>query len=134
MGTRALASGDPFSAVRAKLEKWRVRRRRGRRIPEEMWSQAVELARAHGVSKTSAALRLGYYGLRRRLDGESETDLVGESVEAPAFVELTLGGRGAAECVLVLEDGQGRRLRIELRGAGVARLESLAAALARGSS
>lgn len=132
MGTRALESGDPFSAVRAKLEKWRVGRRRGRRIPEEVWSQAVELARAHGVSKTSAALRLGYYGLQRRLGGESETGLVGESLEAPAFVELALGGRGAAECVLVLEGGEGRQLRIELRGAGISRLESLAAALAGG--
>lgn len=127
-----MESGDAFSAVRAKLEKWRVGRRRGRRIPEEVWSQAVELARAHGVSKTSAALRLGYYGLQRRLGGESETGLVGESLAGPAFVELTLGGRGAAECVLVLEGGAGRQLRIELRGAGISRLESLAAALAGG--
>lgn len=134
MGTSALESGDPFSGARAKLEKWRLGGRRGRRIPEAVWSEAVELARVHGVSKTSVALRLGYYGLRRRLGGGSETAVAAESIEAPAFVELALGGRGAAECVVVFEDGQGRHLRIELRGAGVSRLESLATALAGGCS
>lgn len=130
MGKRELESADPFRATRSRLEKWRLGGRRGRRIPEEMWSQAVELARAHGVSRTSLALRLDYYGLQRRLDRDSEAAVVAGDVEAPAFVELTLGGRGAADCVLVVDAGPGRQLRIELRGAAMSRLESLALALA----
>jgi hypothetical protein len=130
MGTKALKSGDLFSSARAKLEKWRLGGRRGRRIPQEVWSEAVELARVQGVSKTSMALGLDYYGLQRRLDEDSETAVATGDVEAPAFVELTLGGRGAPDCVLVVDVGPGRQLRIELRGAATSRLESLALALA----
>lgn len=53
MGRKLLEAADPYCAARAKLEKWRVGGRRGRRIPERLWSEAVELARVHGVSKTS---------------------------------------------------------------------------------
>jgi len=128
MGTKGLKSADAFRATRSRLEEWRQSGRRGRRIPKELWSQAVELARQHGVSKTSAALRLDYYGLQRKLETGSGPGP--EVVEVPAFVELALGGRATPECVLVLDGGSGRQLRIELRGAAISRLESLTTALA----
>jgi hypothetical protein len=74
------------------------------------------------------ALRLDYYGLQQRLDADR---FEAPDVETPCFVELTpLSGRGAPDCVLVVDGDQGRQLRIELRGAATSRLESLAVALA----
>lgn len=127
MVAQGLAKADAFSTVRAKLEEWRLGGRRGRRIPEHLWSEAVKLARVHGVSKTSVALRLDFYGLQQRLVRVGAHEVPA----APGFVELTLGGLGGApDCVVVVDGGQGRLLRIELRGAAISRLESLAVALA----
>jgi hypothetical protein len=50
-----------------RLKAWRASRTRGQRIPDELWKAAGELARVHGLSRTSAALKLSYYDLKRRL-------------------------------------------------------------------
>ena len=49
-----------------RLSVWRDRRRRGQRIPEELWQAAAALARVHGVSPVASALRLNYSDLQRR--------------------------------------------------------------------
>ena len=51
------------------LRVWRETREAGPRIPEELWRRAGELARRHGVSRISSALRLHYYDLRRHTRG-----------------------------------------------------------------
>jgi hypothetical protein len=51
-----------------RFERWRQSSRRGRHIPEELWSLAVGLASEHGVSKTASTLRLEYYALKRQLE------------------------------------------------------------------
>jgi len=118
-------SHGSLSEVRGQFKRWRRSRRRGTRIPGALWQAAVAAAREHGVSKTAQALRLDYYGLKKRL--ESEAGLVEGC--GTGFVELSLGGsRVGPECVLELEDGQGARLRVELKGAAPSELESLALA------
>ncbi len=56
-------------------------------IPPELWRQATELARRHGVHATSAALRLDYSSLRRRVAGPRAATSGGGSPR-PAFVEI----------------------------------------------
>jgi len=71
-----------------RLAAWRAQRVRGRRIPEELWKAAAELARTHGLNRTAAALKLNYYGLQRRLQG-GHARSIGSTASAPArFVEL----------------------------------------------
>ncbi len=50
-----------------RLNAWRSARTRGQRIPDELWNAAADLARVHGLSRTSSALKLSYYDLQRRL-------------------------------------------------------------------
>ena len=71
------------------LDTWRRRRKRREPIPETLWDLIVPLARAHGLSPVSRALRLDYYGLQRRVLSERAPD-VGPAQE-PHFVELSLG-------------------------------------------
>ena len=52
-----------------RLNAWRAKHRRRQRLPEEFWLAAAELSRVHGLSRTSAALRLNYSDLKRRLSG-----------------------------------------------------------------
>ncbi len=121
----AHTNDQALAGLRQRFDEWRRLRRHPRsRIPESLWGAAVEAAREHGLWKTSRQLRVDYYCLKRRL--ESKTP------QAPAidFVEVTpnLRSPGPA-CVLVIEDRQGRRLRVELRDAAGA--EGLARALWR---
>ncbi len=123
----AHVSHDVLSDVQSKFERWRSNRRRGTRIPTALWRAAAEAAREHGVSKVSQALRLDYYGLKDRVESASEPSDP-EPATGRGFLEIPLGGPYAAECVLQLEDGQGARLRVELKGAAPAELETLARA------
>jgi len=121
-------SRNILSDVQNQFERWRRSRPRGTRIPTALWRAAAEAAREEGVSKTAQALRLDYYGLKKR--AESAPDLLGlDPAIGRGFLEIPLCAPSAAtECVLQLEDWQGARLRVELKGAMPAELETLARA------
>jgi hypothetical protein len=108
-----------FSEAERKLARWRQSSRRGKAMPEELWSLAVTLALEHGVSKTASSLRLGYYALKERVAAASAPSV---AERRPAFVEVALGSLSAAAtpCVVELLDGRGVKLRVELpeRAAG----------------
>jgi hypothetical protein len=73
----------------------------------------LDLARSHGVSKTSQTLHLDYYALQRRL-AESEPK---RSRAAAEFIELSLpASPQVPRCQLELSDAGGGALRIELSG------------------
>ena len=66
--------GDiPKSLVRGRdrFEMWRRSRKVGARIPDELWSLAVTLAEAHGLSGTASALKLDYHRLKNRVAGRN---------------------------------------------------------------
>ena len=42
------------------FEQWRAQQDRRRRLPDHLWSLAVELAREFGVSRTAKTLRLAH--------------------------------------------------------------------------
>ena len=120
----SLVSRDVLSDVKSQFAHWRSRRRRGTRIPSTLWDAAVGAARADGVSKVSEALRLDYYKLKQRLETASGLETGGGG----AFLEIPLPASPASECVFELEDGQGARLRVAVKGASPAELEPLARA------
>jgi len=102
---RALEEG------RARFERWR-RTRTQRRIPEELWSEAVELGRAHGVHRTARTLRLNVQTLRERTEPEKARKAAWPS----AFVELpSVAVTSQPDCVVVLESADGASMRIEVR-------------------
>ena len=98
-----------LTATAAAFARWRDTTPLGARIPEALWSRAIELARTHGVGRVATLLRLDYTRLKRRLAAESEA-----AVAPPAFVEMALDLPPAGSgCCLVLSDARGRALRIE---------------------
>ena len=60
-----------LAATAAAFARWRETTPLGARIPEALWSRAVELAGTHGVVRVAATLRLDYYRLKGRLTAES---------------------------------------------------------------
>ena len=118
-------SGLPARLAEARqgLQRWRRRRNRPARIPEDLWAMAVELACEHGVAPIARALRLDYYSLKKRLEaGRSPAT----GTPAPTFVEVLTGGSAApAECVIELEDAGGARMRIHVKGGRAPELSAL---------
>jgi hypothetical protein len=120
----AVGPGD-VSRVRRQFEEWRGSRRPGARIPEPLWRAAVALARRHGVSKTSLALRVDYYSLKKRLEASPRQRAERDGAVA-RFVELPLRAvPGGAACVVEVEDRRGARVRLELQGLGPGELAGL---------
>jgi hypothetical protein len=97
--------------ARQQFENWRCERKRGERIPANLWATAVELAKQHGVWPTAKALRLDYSRLKRRVRSEEEDE------KSDAFVELIPPGAMLYSCTVEMEDGRGARMRVELKGA-----------------
>ena len=97
------------------FERWRGTRPRGERIPPVLWASALELARSHGVSKTSQVLHLDYYAVQRRL---AEVSVEVPRPAAQQFVELALpsGATPTPQCRLEIRDRDGSTVRLELSG------------------
>jgi len=120
-----LSSRDTLGTAEKKFELWRRNRSGGDRIPEALWQAAVEAAEEHGPSKTAKALRLDYYKLKARLGLPTKKQ---EGPKDRGFLEVPLFASTTGESVLELEDREGARLRVVLKGTKTAELESLARA------
>ena len=115
-----------LSRARRRFEQWRKGHRPRSRLPEELWSQAVELAREHGVHLTARTLRLAYYPLKEKLDRAPAPG--GDHKKAsPDFIELlpTEIYPPRPECTIELEDGSGSKMRIHLKGSELPDLAAL---------
>ncbi len=104
------------------FEQWRRSKKKGKRIPEHLWSEAIGLVDTYGVSQVTRTLRLSGTDLNKRR-GIAATDQrrqgpVGET----AFVEVDrvlVGQAPGPEATAVwmeLERPDGLRLRIQPSG------------------
>ena len=111
--------------ARGRFQAWRGRRKVGERIPQPLWTLAVRLAKAHGVSRTAAALGLDFYSVQKR----AEAAATPPPSDRPAFVELTSPVLVARQCRLELDIGSGATMRVELVGYDAADVEALSRSL-----
>ena len=128
MATTSTHRAEPpqLQLLAQRLKAWRACRPRGQRIPDELWRAAADLARVHGLSRTSAALRLSYYDLKRRLvAGRIQRR---RRVTPAPFVEVAppalapgLGEHGTVELV----QASGSRLTLRLPNASASDLLAL---------
>jgi len=125
MRGRKSADTVDIEQVRTRFGNWRQARKGKARIPDELWSAAVEVARRDGVNKTAAALHLDGGKLKRRMVAGPVPD----KTMPPAFVEMMVPHAvGASECTIELE-GRNGKLRIHWKGATAADLAGLSRAL-----
>lgn len=95
-----------------RLEQWRSEQPPRTRLPESIWSGAVEMAQRHGLHCTTKALRLDYMGLKKRMAASSQS----ACPVPPAFVELLApASSGPTECVVEWESARGR-MRVAMKG------------------
>jgi hypothetical protein len=92
--------------VRERIEAWRRSSGgAGRRIPETLWLEAVEVARVHGVGDAARMLRLDRRRLERRIASGSP------DVPAAEFVEIPVVSVAAA---VEFVGADGDRVRVEI--------------------
>ena len=111
--------------VRTRFENWRQNRQGKQRIPDELWSAAMEVARRDGVNPTAAALHLDGGKLKRRMMAAGS---VSTKDMPPKFVELMPPAVDLRECTIELEGRKGK-LRIHWKGATSADVAALSRAL-----
>lgn len=104
-------------ALQRRLAAWREahggRAHRGAPIPEDIWAAAARVAEQTGLGATARATRLHPTRLRERMTAGAGPEM------ATAFIELpgvALATQKDASTVLVLENGRGDRVRIEVVG------------------
>lgn len=119
-GRTSVAWGSDLVRGAARFADWRRGREVGARIPPPLWELAVTLAERHGVSRTSQALRVGYYSLQERVEARGRplaTSATVAKAKSSTFVELPAASFGAAcECSIEIEKPCGTKLRVQLRG------------------
>ena len=111
--------------VRTRFENWRQNRQGKERIPDELWSAAIEVARRDVVNPTAAALHLDGGKLKRRM---MAADSVSTKAMPPTFVELLASTVDLRDCMIELEGRKGK-LRIHWKGATAADVATLSRAL-----
>jgi hypothetical protein len=105
----------------SRFQAWHGQRKPGDRIPQPLWVMATRLAKAHGVSRTSAVLGLDYYRLKQRVElaaGEPPAS-------GPAFLELPSPVLLAKQCRFELDNGAGATMRVHRVGYDAAEIEAL---------
>ena len=86
----AIESPLTLEEVAAHFERWRKHKKKGERIPEQLWKEAVSLVESYGVSQVARTLRLGGRDLNRRrqmIQASRTAQSSGEETET-AFVEV----------------------------------------------
>jgi hypothetical protein len=108
-----------LGVVAAHFAQWRRNKTKGERIPEQLWSEAIDLLSRYGVSQVTRTLRLSGTDLnkRRGMVGTGQqrrsqnTKAAFVEVE-PAVVQRTVEPSSSAAAWMELERPDGFRLRI----------------------
>jgi hypothetical protein len=140
MAQEAALYRDDVEQVRRQWTEWRSTHAVRSRLPEELWSAAVELARRDGIDATARALDVDKPSLRKwagRLNPTPSQPVRRKSQpkqkanDLPAFVELLASGSGTARsCLVEVESPRGAKLRLELKGIQTSELAELIRAFA----
>ena len=122
MGTKTRRQLPPdLVRGRSRFQSWRGQRKEGSRIPQPLWAMAIRLAKTHGVSRTSVALGLDYYSLKKR----AEVVAAPTQSSGPAFLELAPPVMVTKQCQFELDNGSGATMRVQLVGYDAADVEAL---------
>ena len=123
----------PLLKAQEHFSRWRSRQKPYTRIPDNLWVTAVNLSRDHGLSKTSKALGLSYYSLKKK-SGSNIAQDSSQNSESP-FLEIFPPEHSTfSECIIDLEDGDKTRMKIFFKGISAADLVDFSCRLWKGQS
>jgi hypothetical protein len=118
-----------IARIMERIIHWRRTRAKRTKMPEELWTAAVALAREHGLYAAAHGLGVSYDSLKQRLHGSKASKREPKAGSAAAFVEigapLSFGG-GAGAPTLELTDNDGSKLAVRLAANEIVDIVALA--------
>ena len=112
---------------------WREGRRRGQKIPKELWQAAVDLVGRYSPEQVADRLKLNNRRLEKHLEarhGGGVEEQRSQGTRATGFVEVgRLGDGYADECTIEAEERSGWRLVVRLNGGACAQATEIVEAL-----
>ena len=121
---QARGHGPSLELAEERFARWREARRRGARIPADLWEAAVDLAEAQGVQRVADALHLDVGRLGRRMQrAVHDTQFV--EMLVPAMTGRATTATDVRQCVVELHNAHGATMRVELAGSAVTALADL---------
>lgn len=112
-----------LEALRRRFDQWRQSGRKGRKIPDELWHEAVKLTGTHGINRVAQGLGLDYNGLKKRVGKELP------SAQGSNFIEFAVDTVARKpDCVMEYQGRHGK-LTIRLSNPDASEVVSLAKAL-----
>lgn len=107
---------DELAQGLRQFEQWRSQRKGRGRLPDHLWSLAVELATEFGVSRTAKTLRLAHNTLKHKSQ-QSERRGHQDPILTLPFLEFRPErGDAQVECIIECQRASGQTLRIHLKG------------------
>ena len=108
----------PVADLQDRITHWRTTRPHRGPMPEDLWLEAVRLARRHGIYAIARALKLNYEALKGRvLQGPPRRRARSTSSARPAFVQLDpMPGISGPSSTVEIEGVRGGKLTIRLSG------------------
>ena len=98
-------------SLREKIQAWRAKKKH-RRMPEELWTEAVLLARTYGVHPVSKNVEVSYTRLRKLVEGKADPQMARQS--SPKFVKIPPAMSGSTSGArLEIARPDGCRLSVE---------------------
>ena len=136
-GRTGTSDAGRVAALRRRIERWRRTRQGFAWMPEELWADAVALARVEGAYAIARDLGLSYASLRTRLARTTRPARRRRAQAAgPGFVEVggdeLLAALGAGGSVVAVTRRDGAQLTVRLAGAQVLDVVALSAAFVGG--
>ena len=113
---------NPLYQVSKRFNQWRQSHRPRARFSDELWSEAVTMAHEYGPTFTAKALKLDYYSLKKHLS-DTSTIHTRNKKSTSSFVELIPSPH--TECNIEMENAQGGKMHISLKGGTAPDLVSL---------
>ena len=109
-----LITKPEIEKVLERFEEWRKTRKRGTKIPEDLWAAAVKLADTYSLTEICQWLKVEFNHLKKRVE-HSQAIVQNSSAD---FVELNLSRIvSGPEYVIEVERPDGARMRISVKGA-----------------
>lgn len=133
----AEAAREVLAETEKRLRAWREGRRRGQRIPRELWLAAEQLCEHFSLAEVAGRLALNYERLEKRVEAgrgqRPEQQRKNAPIRGTGFVEVARLGDGCPDaCTIEADDGRGAKLAVRLSGGACVHAAEIVKALRGG--
>jgi hypothetical protein len=114
------------SEVQARFEHWRNTRTKRGKIPDELWSAAVELTKLHSINQIAKLMRLNASDLSKKISSVSRSVVKANDESPVSFIEFPkISNCHAGSCEIDLKRSDGSEMQIRLSSKNTTDLPAL---------